>query len=128
MLYVPRAHAQRGEVIGFVVVVVVVVVSKKNLQIQILGKFASANCGYGVGNRKKAGVQVSRLSKRDHESYKSCFCWSRLLVTPTAIICMCIRPARAHARLLLHASTIFCTLAHSGYRSIFTGSMNDGNC
>ena len=72
-------HMRKGvKVIGFVVVVVVVVVSKKNLQIQILGEFASANCGYGVGNQKKAGVQVSGLSKSNHESYKSCF----LLVTP----------------------------------------------
>ena len=36
----PRAHAQRGKVIGFVVVVV----STKIARSRILGEFASANC------------------------------------------------------------------------------------
>ena len=72
----PRAHAQRGKVIGSVVVVVVV--STKIARSRILGEFASANCSDGVINRKKTRERASRLSKRDHESYKSCF----LLVTP----------------------------------------------
>ena len=75
----PRAHAQRGKVISSVVVgVVVVVVSTKIARSRILGEFASANCSQGVINRKKTRERASRLSKRDHESYKSCF----LLVTP----------------------------------------------
>ena len=41
----PRAHAQRGKVIGrVVVVVVVVVVSTKIARARILGEFTSANC------------------------------------------------------------------------------------
>ena len=39
----PRAHAQRGKVIGRVVVVVVVV-STKIARARILGEFTSANC------------------------------------------------------------------------------------
>ena len=41
-LCLPRAHAQRGKVIGLVVVVVVV--STKIARSRILGEFASANC------------------------------------------------------------------------------------
>ena len=43
-LLLPRAHAQRGKVIGLVIVVVVVVVSMKIARSGILGEFASANC------------------------------------------------------------------------------------
>ena len=41
------------------------------------GELANANCSQGIINRKKTQC-ASRLSKRDHEIYKSCF----LLVTP----------------------------------------------
>ena len=126
--FLPRAHAQRGKVIGFVVVVVVVVVvSTKIARSGILGEFASANCSFGVGNRKKTRVRASRLSKRDHESYKSCF----LLVTPishTHSNYLHMHTARSRTRTLAIASALFCTLVHAGYRSIFAGSMNDGNC
>ena len=114
-----------GKVIGFVVVVVVV--STKIARSGILGEFASANCSYGVGNRKKTRIRASRLSKRDHESYKSCF----LLVTPishTHSNYLHMHTAHSRTRTLAIASAIFCTLAHAGYRSIFAGSMNDGNC
>ena len=70
-------HAQRCIVIGSVIVVVVVV-STKIARSRILGEFASANCSQGVKNHKETHIRASRLSKRDHESYKSCF----LLVTP----------------------------------------------
>ena len=70
-----RAHAQRGKIIGSVIVVVV---STKIAKSRLLDEFASANCSQGVRNRKKTYERASRLSTRDHESYKSCF----LLVTP----------------------------------------------
>ena len=70
-LLLTRVHAQRGKVIGFVVVVVVV--STKIARSGILGEFVSANCSYGVGNRKKMRIWVSKLSIRDHESYNLCF-------------------------------------------------------
>ena len=66
----PRAHAQRGEVIGSVVVVVV---STKIARSRILGEFASVHCSYGVRNQKKM-----QGCPKDHESCTSCF----LLVTP----------------------------------------------
>ena len=72
----PRAHAQRGKVIGSVVVVVVV--STKIARSTILREFASANCSQGFINCKKTCERASRQSKSDHESYRSCF----LLVTP----------------------------------------------
>ena len=122
--YPARAHAQRDKVIGFVVFVVVVV-STKIARSGILGEFASANCSVGVGNRKKTRVWVSRLSKRDHESYKSCF----LLVTPISHThSNYLHMHTARSRTLAIASAIFCTLTHAGYRSVFAGSMNYGNC
>ena len=123
VILLPRAHAQRGKVIGFVVVVVVVV-STKIARSGILGEFASTNCSYGVGNRKKTRVWASRLSKRDHESYKSC----SLMVTPISHAHSNYLHMRSRTRTLAIASALFCTLAHAGYRSIFTSSMNDGNC
>ena len=42
VLFLPRAHAQRGKVIGSVVVVVVV--STKIAGSRILGEFTSATC------------------------------------------------------------------------------------
>ena len=72
-IILPRAHAQRGKVIGSVVVVIVVV-STKIARSRLLSEILSANCSQGVRNRKKACVHVSRLSKRDHKSF--------LLVTP----------------------------------------------
>ena len=125
--FLPCAHAQRGKVIGFVVAVVVVVVSTKITRSGILGEFASAICSYGVGNRKKTRVRASRLSKRDHETYTSCF----LLVTPishTHNSYLHMHTARSRTRTLAIASAISCTFAHGGYRSIFAGSMNDSNC
>ena len=65
----PRAHAQSDKVIGSVVVVV----SMKIARSRILDKFAITNYGLGFRNRKETHVRESRLSKRDHESYKSCF-------------------------------------------------------
>ena len=110
-------------VVVVVVVIVVVVVSTKIARSGILGEFASANCSYGVGNRKKTRVRASRLSKRDHESYKSCF----LLVTPIShthsnYLHMHTARSRTRTRTLAIASAIFCTLAHAGYRAIFAGS------
>ena len=51
-LLLPRAHAQRGKVIGLVVVVV----SSKIARSGILGEFASDNCSYMVSEieRKRA--------------------------------------------------------------------------
>ena len=123
----PRAHAQRGKVIGFVVVVVV---STKIARSRILDKFASANCSYGVGNRKETRVRASRLSKRDHKSYESCF----LLVTPIShthsnYLSYAYGPLEhAHAGYCISHILYTPTRAHAGYRSIFVGSMNDGNC
>ena len=50
MILLPRMHAQRGKVIGSVIVVVV---STKIARSRVLGEFASANCSQGVMNRKK---------------------------------------------------------------------------
>ena len=92
----PRAHAQRGKVIGSVVVVVVV--STKIARSRILGEFASANCRYDVENRKKTCVRASKLSKRGHESYKSCF----VLVTPISHT----HSNYLHMHALAHARTL----------------------
>ena len=79
----------KGKVISSVVVVVV---STNIARSTILGELVSANCSQGVINRKKTREHASRLSKRDHKSYiNRSSCWSRLLVTPTAIICICMR-------------------------------------
>ena len=62
-VFLPRAHAQRGKVIGsVVVVVVVVVVSTKIARSRVLGEFASASCSQGAINRKKTRERASRLS------------------------------------------------------------------
>ena len=74
MVLLPRVHAQRGKVIDSVVVVV----STKIARSRVLGEFKSVNYSQSVINCKKMCIRASRLSKRDHESYKSCF----LLVMP----------------------------------------------
>ena len=94
----------------------------------ILGEFASAYCSYGVGIERKRAYGHQGCPKGTTEAINRAFCWSRLLVTPTAINYLHMHTGRSSTRTLAIASAIFCTLAHAGHRSIFAGSMNDGNC
>ena len=67
-------------------------------------EFASANCSQGVRNRKKTRVHASTRQacpKGTTKALNRAFCWSRLLVTPTAIIiCICMLNSRVRARWL----------------------------
>ena len=67
--YLPRAHVQRGKVMGSVVIVVVVI-STKIARSRVLGVSARADYGLNVGNSKKTRSCVSRVWQKDHESYK----------------------------------------------------------
>ena len=76
----PHAHAQRGKVIGSVVVVVVVVVSTKIARSRILGEFTSAKLivvKVSEIERKRAYVRQG-CPKGTTKAINRAFYWSRV--------------------------------------------------
>ena len=98
--YLPYAHAQKGKVIGnrSVIVVIVVVVSTKIARSRILGEVTSATCSQSVRNRKKSTYVRQGCPKGTTKAINRAFCWSRLLVTPTVIICIIMHGERSRKR------------------------------